>query len=47
MNKIQMVDLMAQYERIKPSVDAAIQSVITKAQFINGPEVATFQEELS
>lgn len=42
-----MVDLMAQYERIKPSVDAAIQSVITKAQFINGPEVATFQEELS
>ncbi len=47
MNKIQMVDLMAQYERIKPSVDAAIQSVITKAQFINGPEVSTFQEELS
>ena len=42
-----MVDLMAQYERIKPSVDAAIQSVITKAQFINGPEVAIFQEELS
>ena len=42
-----MVDLMAQYERIKPSVDAAIQSVITKAQFINGPEVSTFQEELS
>lgn len=47
MNKIQMVDLMAQYERIKPSVDAAIQSVITKAQFINGPEVSTFQEEFS
>jgi len=47
MNKIQMVDLMAQYERIKPSVDAAIQSVITKAQFINGPEVTHFQEELS
>jgi len=42
-----MVDLMAQYERIKPSVDAAIQSVITKAQFINGPEVTHFQEELS
>lgn len=42
-----MVDLMAQYERIKPSVDAAIQSVITKAQFINGPEVTDFQEELS
>ena len=47
MNKIQMVDLMAQYERIKPSVDAAIQSVITNAQFINGPEVGHFQAELS
>ncbi len=47
MNKIQMVDLMAQYERIKPSVDAAIQSVITNAQFINGPEVSHFQAELS
>lgn len=42
-----MVDLMAQYERIKPSIDAAIQSVITNAQFINGPEVITFQAELS
>lgn len=42
-----MVDLMAQYERIKPSVDAAIQSVITNAQFINGPEVTHFQKELA
>ena len=47
MNKIQMVDLVAQYEKIKPSIDSAIQSVITNAQFINGPEVTTFQQELA
>jgi len=41
-----MVDLVSQYEKIKPSIDAAIQDVITKAQFINGPEVQGFQEEL-
>ncbi|MBM3165064.1 MAG: DegT/DnrJ/EryC1/StrS family aminotransferase [Bacteroidetes bacterium] len=46
MKKIQMVDLVSQYEKIKPSIDAAIQDVITKAQFINGPEVQGFQEEL-
>jgi len=42
-----MVDLVAQYEKIKPSIDTAIQSVITNAQFINGPEVTTFQQELA
>ena len=47
MNKIQMVDLVAQYEKIKPAVDSAIQEVITKAQFINGPEVGLFQQELA
>ena len=42
-----MVDLVAQYEKIKPAVDSAIQEVIAKAQFINGPEVGLFQQELA
>jgi dTDP-4-amino-4,6-dideoxygalactose transaminase len=46
MKKIQMVDLISQYEKIKPSIDAAILNVIEKAQFINGPEVSSFQSEL-
>ncbi|MFY9308935.1 MAG: DegT/DnrJ/EryC1/StrS family aminotransferase [Bacteroidia bacterium] len=44
--KIQMVDLKGQYEKIKPQVDAAIQSVIDNTAFINGPEVKAFQAEL-
>ena len=47
MKKIQMVDLMAQYEKIKPAIDEALHSVIDKTQFINGPEVGTFQSELA
>lgn len=46
MKKIQMVDLKSQYNHIKPAVDAAIMSVIEKAEFINGPEVIAFQTEL-
>lgn len=46
MKKIQMVDLKSQYSHIKPAVDAAIMSVIEKAEFINGPEVSAFQQEL-
>jgi dTDP-4-amino-4,6-dideoxygalactose transaminase len=46
MKKIQMVDLVSQYEKIKPAIDSAILDVIQNAQFINGPEVIAFQEEL-
>tara|TARA_Y100000385_G_scaffold289897_1_gene360927 strand:- start:13576 stop:14706 length:1131 start_codon:yes stop_codon:yes gene_type:complete len=46
MRKIQMVDLMAQYQKIKPEVDKAILNVIENAQFVNGPEVKGFQNEL-
>lgn len=41
-----MVDLVSQYEKIKPAIDSAILNVIQNAQFINGPEVIAFQEEL-
>lgn len=42
-----MVDLVSQYEKIKPSIDEAIHSVVTSAQFINGPELGLFQSELA
>ncbi|MFK7786503.1 MAG: DegT/DnrJ/EryC1/StrS family aminotransferase [Crocinitomicaceae bacterium] len=46
MRKIQMVDLIAQYQKIKPEVDSAILNIMETAQFINGPEVKGFQKEL-
>jgi dTDP-4-amino-4,6-dideoxygalactose transaminase len=46
MKKIQMVDLISQYQKIKPAIDSAIMNVIENAQFINGPEVVAFQHEL-
>jgi dTDP-4-amino-4,6-dideoxygalactose transaminase len=46
MKKIQMVDLISQYQKIKPAIDSAIMNVIENAQFINGPEVSAFQSEL-
>lgn len=46
MKKIQMVDLKSQYDHIKSAVDSAIMSVIEKTEFINGPEVSSFQQEL-
>jgi dTDP-4-amino-4,6-dideoxygalactose transaminase len=41
-----MVDLITQYDKIKPEVDAALADVISQAAFINGPEVKAFQAEL-
>ncbi len=46
LEKIQMVDLKAQYRRIKAEVDQAIQEVIDTTTFINGPAVHEFQKDL-
>ena len=45
--KIQMVDLQAQYLRIKEEVDGAISRVLLSTAFIQGPEVAAFSEALA
>ncbi|MFA5574128.1 MAG: DegT/DnrJ/EryC1/StrS family aminotransferase [Brumimicrobium sp.] len=47
MKKIQMVDLVSQYEKIKPQVQTALDSILNTAQFINGPDVHEFKKELS
>ncbi|MDT0620943.1 DegT/DnrJ/EryC1/StrS family aminotransferase [Croceitalea vernalis] len=46
MKKIQMVDLVGQYEEIKGQVNSSMQQVLETAAFINGPEVHAFQKEL-
>lgn len=47
MQNLQMVDLKRQYQKIKPEVDAAIQSVIDSTMFIGGPEVNKLADELA
>jgi dTDP-4-amino-4,6-dideoxygalactose transaminase len=44
---ILFLDLKAQYEEIKPRVDAAVARVIESAQFVLGPEVAAFEERFA
>jgi len=46
MRKIQMVDLVSQYEKIQPEIDKAVLDVIRSSAYINGPEVKAFQADL-
>jgi dTDP-4-amino-4,6-dideoxygalactose transaminase len=47
MSKIPLVDLRAQYDSIKPEIDAAIQSVIDATAFVGGPDVRAFEQEFA
>src|SRR3982750_4704429 len=46
MEKIQMVDLVSQYQKLKSEIDEAVLSCMESAQFINGPAVGAFQKDL-
>jgi dTDP-4-amino-4,6-dideoxygalactose transaminase len=46
-SRVPMVDLRAQYERIRAEVDAALRSVVDSAQFIHGPDCALFEQEFA
>lgn len=46
MSEIRMVDLVAQYHKIKEEVDQAVINVVESSAYINGPEVKSFQAEL-
>lgn len=46
MKPIQMVDLISQYQNIKPEVDEAVIKIMTSARFIKGPVVKTFEANL-
>jgi len=47
MQEIRMVDLKTQYQRLKSEVDVAISQVLESTQFIKGPEVKKFEENLA
>jgi UDP-2-acetamido-2-deoxy-ribo-hexuluronate aminotransferase len=44
--KIQMVDLLGQYQKIQSEIDKAVHDVILSTAFINGPEVKAFKADL-
>ena len=41
-----MVDLVSQYEKIKPEINIALADVMESASYINGPKVKAFQKDL-
>jgi UDP-2-acetamido-2-deoxy-ribo-hexuluronate aminotransferase len=45
--KLDMVDLKGQYEKIQNEITEAVISSFQEAQYINGPQVAAFTEDLS
>jgi len=47
MKAIQMADLRAQYERLKPEIDKAINEVLLSTNFVKGPEIKKFEDELA
>lgn len=44
---MQFIDLKAQYQALKPEIDANIQSVLSSAQFIGGPYVKELETQLA
>ncbi|MGB5190697.1 DegT/DnrJ/EryC1/StrS family aminotransferase [Robiginitalea sp.] len=46
MRKIQMVDLVAQYQDLKSEIQESFSQILENASFINGPEVSGFQKDL-
>ena len=46
MNEIRMVDLKSQYQKIKNEIDLSISNVIDNTEFISGPQVKAFQQQL-
>lgn len=45
--KVPYLDLKAQYQSIKPEIDAAIARVLNSCQFALGPEVAAFEQSFA
>jgi dTDP-4-amino-4,6-dideoxygalactose transaminase len=46
MNEIRMVDLKSQVQKIKNEIDSSIANVIENTEFISGPQVKAFQQQL-
>lgn len=46
-DKIEFIDLKAQYRALKPSIDARIAQVLDHGRYIMGPEIAELEERLA
>ena len=44
---MQLIDLQAQYRRIKDEVDAGIHRVLDHGKYVMGPEVETLEQRLA
>lgn len=44
---MQLIDLHAQYRRIKSDVDSRMQAVLDHGKYINGPEIETLEQRLA
>lgn len=44
---VEFVDLKAQYRRLKPRIDLAMQTVLESGRFVLGPQVAEFERALA
>src|SRR5690625_3100793 len=47
MTNIQMDDLQTQYDQIQDEINHALRQVLRSAQYIKGPEVTRYEENLS
>jgi len=47
MMTVPLLDLKAQYQTIRPDVDAAVRGVLETARFIGGPEVSGLEQEVA
>lgn len=45
--RLQMVDLIGQYQRLRPEINQAIQEVLDSGLFVKGPAVRNFESHLS
>lgn len=44
---VKFLDLQAQYQSIKPEIDAAVLGVLASSQYVLGPEVEAFEKEFA
>ena len=47
MDTVPFVDLVTQYENIRSDVDAAIQEILSRCEFIMGPQVEEFEQQFA
>src|SRR5699024_5330597 len=45
--RMQLIDLQAQYRRIKSDVDSRIHAVLDHGKYVNGPEIDTLEQQLA